>query len=480
MNKNNLTYFTIAVLLIIGVVFFSFYMDGLQDPQREEEITKKEPVKEVDPLVMGAGWSNHQDEQEAVGEAVSMMLNKMEGEKPSFVIVYSESSYDNDLVLDEINQKLENVKVYGWTTFQTSVTNEGMHKLSILGFSDRLLAGVGGATLEEVNYPGEEGEREEIFRTAREAASLATNRAIADKDNPERKPRLVLVSGATYFMPGTIENHIEERFIEGIQEVVGSDIPIVGGLAADTNMAGNEKIFVNEKAYGFGSVSVALVYTDVFIGIDSDSPKIGYGFLGGFTPTTKKGVVTRAEGHLLYEIDGRDCTEVYDEWTAGELGERINSEDWVIDYTALYPIAKKISEDDTVPGYYNNLIHYFNNPDEGVCKVACEINEGDVVHLLEGTPSMFVNRGALTAMFARAEGRLSAEEIAGGYMVFCAGSFLAIPEEDYPKISASIDEAMSGAPFIGGYEFGGFGSFVGARENVFATQMTSFLIFGKY
>ncbi len=468
-------------LLVVLIVFGIFLWNYSQESPLEKYITEIETPEKVsaNPLVMGGGWSSNENEEDAVEEAFFMLRSEMKNEDIKFLILYSESGYDNEIISSLVNEKVNGAKIYGWTSFQGSVTNDGMKRLSMLGFSDRVKAGVGGATLEETYYPGESGTREEIFSSARQAAVLATERALEDAgDLSSEKPRFVLISGATYFYPGTIKNPIEERFLEGIESVIGKGIPIVGGLAADTMAEGNEKVFVNDQVYDLGSVSVALIYTDVKIGTSSPS-KIGYGFLGGFTPTTKQGVVTKADGHLLYEIDGRPCAEVYNQWTEGGLGNRINTTEWVIDYTAFYPLSNKISEEDEVPGHYNKLIHYFNNPEEGVCKVAAEVKEGEIIRLMEGTESMFVNRGALTAMFARSDGRLTTEEIAGGYMVFCAGSFLGINPVNYPRISSSINEVLAGSTFIGGYEFGGFGSFVGVQENVFTTQMTSFLLFGK-
>lgn len=488
MNQKNIIYAIVATVLFIVtiIILVSYYYSQKGILYLNNNITSpinisNQPTSQKEPLVMGAGWSSNATEETAVRESVEMMLGQMGNKEPEFVMIYSESSYDNSKILTEVNKELGNeVKVYGWTSFQNTVTNDGMRKFSILGFSDRVQAGVGGCDLGEVNYPGEEGTQEEIFNSARQAAEIATRRALenAGKESSE-EPKIVLISGATYFMPGTLKNPVEERYIEGIEDIIGKDIPIVGGLAADTAASGNEKVFVNDKVYDFGSVSVAVLYTDVKLGLESSSPKIGYGFLGGFTPTTKSGVVTKAEGHILYEIDNRPCAEVYNEWTDGALSDRINTTDWVIDYTALHPLAEKISTKDEVPGYYNKLIHYFNNPEPGVCKLACEVKVGDTLYLLDGTTDMFVNRGALTAMFARSQGKITAEEIAGGYMVFCAGSFLTIDASDYGKISNSINEALAGAPFIGGYEFGGFGSFIGAAKNVFTTQMCSFLVFAK-
>jgi hypothetical protein len=487
MEKKDIILIAIAVgLLVIALAivvsnYFGQNKGLLYNPEPIIPQGDEEPFVEKEPLVMGAGWSSSPKEETAVKESVEMMLEQMGEKSPSFVIVYSETSYDNVKISQELNNLLgQGVKIYGWTSFQHTTTNGGMQNFSILGFSERMRVGVGGCDLKEVNYPGENGSKEEIFSSTREAARLATQRAVEDAGkNVNEKPNLVLISGATYFMPGTIKNPVEERYIEGIESIVGKETPIIGGLAADTTASGNEKVFVNDQVFGFGSVSVAVLYTDVKIGFDALSPKIGYGFLGGFTPTNKSAVVTKAEGHLLYELDGRPCADVYNEWTNGALSDRISTTEWVIDYTALNPLAEKISLSDEVPGYYNKLIHYFNNPEPGVCKLACEVENGSTLHLLQGTPQMFVERGALAAQFARSHGKITADEIAGGYMVFCAGSFLTIPQKDYPAIGQMIDQAMAGAPFIGGYEFGGFGSFVGARENVFTTQMVSFLIFGK-
>ncbi len=491
MNRRNIFLAIMALIAVLVIVKIAgFVFTKKEAPEVSPEKTPQSvPVREKEMLKMGVGWSDDNDEKNAVKQAVEMMTKELENNPPNFLIVYSETRYDNKIISEELNKLLgPDIKIYGWTSLVGSVTPEGIHPLSILGFSSsRLKVGVGGCSLEETSYPyelsmtgpGEGKSREEVFNSAREAAKRATQRALEDAgESAERKPRFVLISGATYLLQGTLKNPIEERYIEGVESVVGKDVPIIGGLAADSLAQGNEKVFVNDKVYDFGSVSVAVVYTDLKVGLAGDI-RVGYSFLGGFTPTTKKATVTRAEGHLLYELDGRPCAEVYDEWTEGALGERINTTEWVIDYTALHPLSEKISEEGRVPGYYNKLIHYFNNPEKGLCKVACEVEEGDVLYLLEGTPNMFVNRGALTARLARAEAQLSRDEIAGGYMVFCAGCFLAIDPEDYPRISNAINDALGGAPFIGGYEFGGFGSFLGVKENVYTTQMCSFLIFGK-
>ncbi len=476
--------YLIVIIILVAILSGFLIFNNIYKKPILNNISLPETLSEKDQvLFMGAGWSSQLDEVAAVEEAVAMMESKLKDKKANFVIVSSESGYDNQKISQALNNSLENqAKIYGWTSFRNTATNQGMQRFALLGFaSEKLSAGVGGCSFDEVNYPGEKGSREQVYNAVYQATDKAIERALLDAGKTKQeKPQIVLVSGATYLLPGTLTNPIEERYIEAIGKWFGNDVSIVGGLAGDTMAKGNEKVFVNKDVLGYGSLSIALIYSDVKISVANPEINIGYAYLGGFTPSVHKGVITKADGHLIYEIDNKPCRDVYDEWTEKGLGERINASDWVIDYTALHTLAEKIVSPDGAPVFYNKLIHYFNNPEQGVCKTACEVKKGEEIYLLHGTTEMFVERGALTARLARAQGKINSDEIAGGYMIFCAGSFLAIPQDDYPAITDKINQALDGADFIGGYEFGGFGSFLGERQNVFSTQMTSFLVFSKY
>lgn len=77
-------------------------------------------------------------------------------------------------------------------------------------------------------------------------------------------------------------------------------IPIVGGGSGTRDLyAGNAQI-ANGRAYR-DAVVMAVVETDLLFGV---------GVAHGFRPTRKRAIVTKAEGHILYELDGRPAAEV--------------------------------------------------------------------------------------------------------------------------------------------------------------------------
>jgi hypothetical protein len=98
-------------------------------------------------------------------------------------------------------------------------------------------------------------------------------------------------------------------FARGVYDVTSALVPLVGGAAADD--------LLGEGTWTFGEGAVR---TDglVAVWIDSDTP-IGVGSGHGFRPVGTPHVVTRTDGKLVTELDGRPALEIY----LGELGGRL-------------------------------------------------------------------------------------------------------------------------------------------------------------
>lgn len=80
-------------------------------------------------------------------------------------------------------------------------------------------------------------------------------------------------------------------------------IPIFGGSSADYFKYARSYQLVNDHISN-DAVAVAFLETDVLFGL---------GMSHGFSPTTKRALVTKASGHLVHEFDGRPASDVYAE-----------------------------------------------------------------------------------------------------------------------------------------------------------------------
>lgn len=77
-------------------------------------------------------------------------------------------------------------------------------------------------------------------------------------------------------------------------------IPIFGGSSSDNFHFESNYQIMNNVVYN-DAIVLAFVETDILFGL---------GMAHGFSPTTKRALVTKASGHIVHELDGRPAVEV--------------------------------------------------------------------------------------------------------------------------------------------------------------------------
>lgn len=131
------------------------------------------------------------------------------------------------------------------------------------------------------------------------AAGLQLGQTLADPD-------LVTV---LLFGPGVDVNG--SALVDGLASAVPPGVPIVGGLAGDNGA------FVKTCTLGPSGLSERRA---VAMGLYGDAIDVGHGSFGGWEPFGPARKVTRADGNVLYELDGKPALEVYKRY----LGEHAN------------------------------------------------------------------------------------------------------------------------------------------------------------
>lgn len=395
-------------------------------------------------MKLATSFSVKSDTAEAVQEAFSQLSGQLPAQ-PNVIIAWCTADYDFDTLVGELNRLAPYTPCYGASSCQSVMTqqgyhNESGHSLALLGLYDPDGAyGVGAC---------------EMGGQPVQAAQQAVNAAIDQADRPGELPAMILVTAA----PGS-----EERLIEGIQEIVGPQVPIIGGTSADNEIAGAWHQFTHQGHYQ-DAVVVAVMYP---------TTEVYFAFHSGYEPSTLKGKVTAAEGRQLQAIDGRPAAEVYNEWTEGVLGDSLTEGGDVLGKTTLHPLGRIAGKIGEIPFF--KLSHPESVLPEGALSLFTEIAPGEEIFLMRGTQQSLISRAGRVAHSALQDSDTHDGELAGALVFYCAGCMLTVGN-DMPQVVESLNEALDEKPFLGTFTFGEQGCFPGG-DNHHGNLMISVLAF---
>jgi hypothetical protein len=295
----------------------------------------------------------------------------------------------------------------------------------------------------------------EIAEDAGRAGQRALLGALEQAGRSGEAPGLVWLSSP----PGQ-----EERVLEGMHEVFGHDVPIIGGSAADDAVSGRWKQFAN------GTVHEAAVVATVMF----PSCWVGFAYRSGFTPTEQSARVTHAEGRTVLSLDGRPAAEVYDVWTGGSLGWAPGMAENVMEKTTLLPVGRVADTIHEVP--YFLLSHPHMVTADGALTFFTELREGEELVLMRGSQDGLVQRAGRVAQAAVVAADAKGREVSGALIVYCAGCMLAI-RSDVERVVGDLCGALGNRPFLGTFTFGEQGCFR-RGGNRHGNLMVSAVVFG--
>jgi hypothetical protein len=395
-------------------------------------------------MKIASSWSSEQDVEAAVARVCEAVVQRLGGE-PTAVFVHHSVRHDPAAVAAGLRTRLPGAAVLGGTSCLGVMTEDGAH----------VDDGIGLGVLAVRDPEGHYGVAvQAIDGEPRKAASAAIARAIEAAGRPGEPPELVWVVG----VPGH-----EERLLLGIQDVIGGEVPIAGGSAADNDVSGKWQLFAGGEPHR-EAVAVCALYP---------SRPVHYAFHSGYTPTDRSATVTRADGRVLHELDGRPAAEVYNEWTEGTVAAALPGGGNVLGSTTLFPLGRAVGEVGGEP-YYRLSHPDAVTPERGL-SLFTDINVGERVVLMQGTRTSLVARAGRVARVALADSHLEPEQIAGALVVYCAGCMLTV-RDDLDKVAAELRGALGGKPFLGTFTFGEQGCFVGG-ENHHGNLMISVVVF---
>ncbi len=397
-------------------------------------------------MKIATAWST-EPSPKVVSKLYQKLLDTL-GDAPDLLVLHASVEYEGKALIAALNACAPGIPIHGGTSCRGVMTEAGLHMdadrgLGLFGLSDPDGGTYGVGAAEFGDDPGE---------ATRKALSEALDAANA----PGEMPAMIWLSSA----PGH-----EEIVLATIAQMVGDNVPIAGGSAADNTVSGEWLQFANDRVYKDGVAILAMF----------PSSDVHFAFHSGYEPTDRRGMVTHARGRELLEIDGRPAAEVYNEWTRGLIADYLAEEETILSQSTFNPLGRVVGEVEGLP--YYQLSHPSATTREQSLQLFTCISAGEEIVLMRGTKESLVSRVGRVAMSALEAHGAHPRDVAGALIIYCAGCMLGVHDQ-LDRVVESLHSALPGVPFLGAFTFGEQGTFLGG-ENRHGNLMISVLLFSR-
>lgn len=220
--------------------------------------------------------------------------------------------------------------------------------------------------------------------------------------------------------------------IEGLRTTLPEHVTISGGLAGDGTAFRNTWVFDGHEAKQ-GRVCA--------VGFYGDRLNIGHGCDHGWVEFGPSRRITRAEGNVLYELDGKPALELYKTYL-GELAQGLPGT------ALLFPLAVWNSEHDP-----QHLVRTILAVDEEAQSMtfAGTIPEGGYARLMRSNNENLIDSAGKAAGAAARGAGAGASLVVS---VSCVGRRLVLGERTDEEIETVQEAAPSKAGHVGFYSYG--------------------------
>lgn len=223
----------------------------------------------------------------------------------------------------------------------------------------------------------------------------------------------------------------EEDVMRGVSSVMGDDVAIVGGSAADNDVSGSWSVFHDGTTAGAGVVMFGVCGSDVKAGACLASP---------YTPTENKVKVTKAEGRLMMTLKDLPAADVMHDLVGDAISKEYEEGGMVLGPMSTRPYALQRGDD-----YLAIHVAAINQPEKSVLAFA-EANEGD--YLVEmaneggGDSAKAAGEAIRTAYTnAKRNGGISGSPSAA-LLIYCGGLGIAVGD----ALRENLTSDLAGLP----------------------------------
>jgi amino acid adenylation domain-containing protein len=380
----------------------------------------------------GTGASSEATLERAVVEAYAAVLRAL-GAPPTLIVASVDACFAGAEVLALLETLAPFAVIHGTTGCKGALTERGNATVGLLGIHDPegrytcgITAGAGDPS------------------TARAAAKSSVRQAL-ERTPRHVNPACVLLAVA----PGS-----EEEVLAGVEEVLGPDVPVLGGSTAANGWQMGRMPHTAGKAAA-DSVAITLLWPSVPTRLV---------FSSCYQPTAARGVITEVTGRSIVSIDGKPAADVYAAWTKSSAFRaklRAAPAD-VLAETTLAPLARKLGD-----GSFCN-VHPASVHTDGSLTCYADCHVGDDLVLMRSTPQL-LGKHPCSVLASAADMAAS-----GALIMYCAGCMLQI-ESEIDAVAQDFASSLR-QPFLATFPFGEQGREGG--KNRHGNLMYAVLLFG--
>ena len=244
--------------------------------------------------------------------------------------------------------------------------------------------------------------------------------------------------------------------ISGLEKVKNTSISLSGGLCGDDGRFERTLASYNENPKE-GEI--------IAIGFYGETLEITSSNYGGWTPFGPERIITKSEGNVLFELDGKPALDLYKTY----LGEKANE---LPKSALLYPLSVRI-EEDSEP-LVRTILNIDN--DKNTMILAGDMPEGSKVQLMMSSVDDIVS-GAIHAAELAMKGRENNPELA--LLISCIGRKLVMDQRTEEEIE-EVKSVIGNDTFISGfYSYGEMAPFSGQKECKLHNQTMTLTLFSE-
>lgn len=366
--------------------------------------------------VAGVGYSDLADAYQAGAQAAAQAWAHV-GEQADLVIAFTTDRYAQEAAVAGIRSVIGATPLLGCCAGGV-ITAEALSPaaLAVMALRSEGL---------QLQLTLEEGLHTEATRVGETVANILSEYLEAIDLTQRHVAALVMADGLT----GALT-----ELVQSLTDALGPLCPLVGGGAGDNLQFLKTVQFINGDIRSDALVA-ALLATPHPIGIG-----VGHGWM----PVGRPLVVTRAEGNLVYEMDGRPAFDVYKEVWAAEAPD-LDAASFPA-FAMRHPVGMPLGA-----GEYLIRDPLQVRADGAIVFVAA-VPENAVVHMMQGEFADFVAAARVAAQ--RAYEALEGQPPAAVIVFNCISRLLIMGEDARIEIQAIREVFGPQVPLIGMFSFG--------------------------
>lgn len=375
-------------------------------------------------MYTSVGISAGETAEETGKNATQEALQSLGVDHADLAIVFASSIYDGSELLKGVRSVLgEKTLVVGSST-AGEITNQGPSNQRSVSVMLVSAEGVGffGAVSEKID----------------EVGSMKAGQDVAAQIKKQADEAGVELKSFMMFPDVLVGNGAD--IVRGVLQELGDDFPVVGGASGDEQEFVQTFQFLGDKAY---SKSV------VALGISGDF-SFGVGVRHGWIPIGTPMTVTKSDGSLIQEIDGKPAIQVYKDHFGEEKARVLQDTEAVASVRSVltYPfgISSKENSGEILIRFATDVL------DDGSIRCAAEIPEGSEIRLMIGSKEEAVEAAQDAA--ERSKEGLDGKEPKAAIIFNCIARKNLFGDEARDEINAIKESIGAHVPIIGFYTYG--------------------------